>query len=139
MVVVDTMHFVPIEAVGTDADATEIAASQPWSLLAAGGLLLLLLGGGGVFAMTKRKQTQLGLAGRGDGEAMLSGPDSVPVGSSLGSSLGSSVGSAVGEGVALAGLAPLASPLAGLYELIDSRPEESLAVIRAWIADGEMA
>jgi flagellar M-ring protein FliF len=130
-VVVDTMHFVPAEAVGTDADAAEIVAAPPWTWLAVGGLVLLLVGGGGAFAMTRRKPTELGLAGRGDGEAMLSGPEPAAV--------GAAIGTPVGERVGLAGLAPLPSPLAGLYELIDSRPEESLAVIRAWIADGEAA
>jgi flagellar M-ring protein FliF len=131
-VVVDTMRFVAAEPLGTEADAGTIAPSLPWWLVIAVSFVLIV-GGGAVFAMMRRKLARLELARGADGEALLSAPAQAALAS------GGAVASGGAETDGSPSVTPLVSPLAGLYELIDSRPAESLAVIRAWIADGEAA
>jgi flagellar M-ring protein FliF len=117
-VVVDTLRFVAGEQAGTGSDEALIPASLPWMWLAVGGLAALVAGGVVVFAMVKRRQSPLELAGGDAREA---------------------IGAALTESTLIPNDTVLANPLAGLRELIDARPAESLAVIRAWIAESDAA
>jgi flagellar M-ring protein FliF len=115
-VVVDTLRFVATDQTGTGSDEATVPASLPWIWIAIGGLAVLLAGGSVVLTMMKRRQAQLEL-GRGDEREALA--------------------AALADNTLMPDPAPLANPLAGLRELVDARPAESLAVIRAWIAEGE--
>jgi flagellar M-ring protein FliF len=120
-VIVDTMRFVASEQSGTGSGEAVEPASVPLVWIVAGGAAVLLLAAGGALLLSRHRQARLALTAR-ENEALLSGPAPVP------DALVS---------VKSTGASPVLSPLAALIELIDSRPEESLAVIRAWIADGE--
>jgi flagellar M-ring protein FliF len=115
-VVVDTLRFVSSDQTGTGSDEAAIPASLPWMWIALGALAVLLTVGSLVFTMMKRRQAQLELAGGDEREA---------------------IAAALADNTLIPDAAPLANPLAGLRELIDARPAESLAVIRAWIAESE--
>jgi flagellar M-ring protein FliF len=117
-VVVDTLRFVAGEPLGTGSDEAALSASLPWLWLSFGGLALLLIGGATVFALRKHRQAPLELAGGAETGAL---------------------GGVLTENALMPDPLALANPTAGLRELIDARPEESLAVIRAWIAEGDAA
>jgi hypothetical protein len=81
----------------------------------------VLLGGAAAFVLSKRKRTRLALLARTENVALAAGAN---------------------EADAIAAmenpsLPPLSTPLTALFELVDQRPEESLAVIRAWIEEAE--
>lgn len=120
-VVVDTMHFVPNEQLGIGSDEVAKTAALPLVWIVSGGVAVLLLASAGMFMLGRRKRERLRLANAA-GEALLAGPAQGAAAAALAESLGLP--------------APLA-PLATLFELVDSRPEEALAVIRAWIAENE--
>jgi flagellar M-ring protein FliF len=115
-VVVDTLRFVVTDQSGSGPDEAAIPASLPWMWITLGGLAVLIAGGAIVFTMMKRRQAKLELANGDDREALAT---------------------ALADSALMPDTAPLANPLAGLRELIDARPAESLAVIRAWIAESE--
>lgn len=127
-VVVDTMRFVPTPDVGTGAgaDAVTVAAQPVW-VWAAGGALAVLILGAAILFMRRGKTANLRIAGAGEREMLLPG------------AAHAAIGAALAEGAAVPGLPSPPNVLAGLYELIDARPDEAVAVIRTWIAEGESA
>ncbi len=124
-VVVDTLRFIAGEQLGTASYDAMTPAPRPMMWVVIGGLMILLVGGGAAYFMMRRQQTQLELERGGDGETMLSGSAHAQASAEL------------MQGATLPGGPPLANQMAGLFALIDARPEESVAVIRAWIAEGE--
>lgn len=125
-VVVDTMRFVPAPDVGVSSDAVAMAPQPVWIGAAGGGLAVLILGMI-VLLMRRRKRASLRLAATEEREMMLPGAAQA------------AIGAALAEGPAVPGLHSPPNVLAGLYELIDARHNEAVAVIRAWIAEGESA
>ncbi|HEX2940349.1 MAG TPA: flagellar basal-body MS-ring/collar protein FliF [Rhodopila sp.] len=121
-VTVDTMRFIPSEQSGIGSDEGAAAAQIPVMWIAIGGVAGLLLIGAGLVMMGRRKRERLRLA-NAEGEALLPGPAQA-----------TAAAAALAESLGLP--APLA-PLATLFQLVDTRPDESLAVIRAWIAEGD--
>lgn len=119
---VETMRFLPSEPLGVSSDQVLLPAPVPLVWLIAGGVAVLVLAGAGLLVMGKRKQARLALAAS-EGEALLPGPAGAAETAAL-----------TAESV---GLPPVPSPLAALLELVDARPEESLAVIRAWISEND--
>jgi len=121
IVTVDTMAFLPPDLQGSGADIP-LEAATPWALIAVGALVVLLVGGGGGVIMMQRKRTRLELA-KAEEAAALAAREQVI---------------ALEEVQANAG-PQLPDPLLNLFELIDQRPEESVAVIRNWITESETA
>ncbi len=136
-IAVDTMRFVADETLGTGAGENPEAASLPWTWIAVAGVLAALLLLGGAFVL--RKRGRLALARNGQGTPLLAA--SQPA---LGSSPGAALPGAASASDQTA-LVPrpsargLPAPVLALYDLVDARPEEALAVIRTWIADSEAA
>ena len=129
IVTVDSLPFVVFDPEGTGSDYAANASKVPWNWLAIAALLALALVGTGGGMMIWRNRGRLDLVARDQANALLSGaapgtPTTVLVEKQPG-----------------AAAIPLAAPtpLSILHELIDERPDEALAVIRAWIADGEAA
>jgi flagellar M-ring protein FliF len=120
IVTVDTMTFLPPELLGSGADLPLVAAATPWAIIAVGALVVLLVGGGAGVILMQRKRARLELAEAEAATALAASEDVTALEEK-------------------ANGPSLPSPLVSLFELIDLRPEESLAVIRNWIADSEAA
>jgi flagellar M-ring protein FliF len=121
-VTVETMAFVPLEPEGSEAGGTTVipGVSNMWLTISAMLAVVVLAGGGfGAFAFRRQKLAKLELA-RQQAEAL--GKPAAPT----------------EEMVLLSNLdQPIrASALLALHELVDNRPDEVLAVIRAWISEG---
>jgi flagellar M-ring protein FliF len=125
VVTVETMRFVATEAEGGSADR---AAEPPayWAWAAPFGAVILLLVGGVVIALLMRRRPTLEPVGL----SALPAPDGAQTALSVIPAKAIELKALVEQP-----LAAIAGPLAGLLELIDTRPDESLAVLRAWIAD----
>jgi flagellar M-ring protein FliF len=125
VVTVDTMRFVSAEAEGGSADRP---AEPPayWAWAAPFGAVILLLLGGFVIALLIRRRPTLEPVA----VSALQAPDGTPTALSVVPSTALELKALVEQP-----LAAIAGPLSGLLELIDARPDESLAVLRAWIAD----
>lgn len=117
---VDTMHFMPpLAAMGEDGEAPA-AGLQSWLLLIGGGVAVLLLAGGAVFFLRRRKG---------------------PVADSINAAL-AAVAHAGQE--AISGPAEeqlmIANELNGagatLDAIFETHPDEALALVRSWIAEG---
>ena len=136
VVTVDTMHFIADDSVGTAADAgpSGTASSLNW-ITSAGLVLVLLVVAGTAAAVVLRKGTpRIDLARSAE-------PPALPA--AIAAAAGDAPGLPNPAAADAAKLAPpvglslpaIEGPLTELYQLFDARPEEALAVLRAWIAD----
>jgi flagellar M-ring protein FliF len=125
VVTVDTLRFVAPEIEGGSAER-QAAPPAIWVWAAPFGAVVLLLAGGVIIVLLMRRRAPVEAVG----VPALSAPQGTQTALSL-------IPATPMEFKALVEppLAAIAGPLAGLLELIDARPDESLAVLRAWIAD----
>jgi flagellar M-ring protein FliF len=128
-ITVDTLHFLPADDTGTGSDVQPVAAQPVWIWASIGALAVLLLAAATVM-LTMRKRYQVELARR---EA------AATAAAALTEETGANVPVLTAEQRALIPAAQADAQdtfLMSLYDLIDQRPDEALAVLRAWIAGG---
>jgi flagellar M-ring protein FliF len=124
-VTVDTLRFIPSEATGTDAAPEVAPATLPWTWIGGAAVLLLLLAlvGARVVMRGSRRRIELANTGRAEALAVEAADDAA-------------VPALAAVQQALVPLAPGQSEaVRALHDLVDARPDETLAVIRAWIAE----
>ncbi|CAH2605532.1 Flagellar M-ring protein (plasmid) [Rhodovastum atsumiense] len=118
---VETMRFAAGKAEGTEAGGTADTADQPsWLVIAAAVALFVLLAGGGGIAVAVRRRKNREMARRMAEQAALAAAAAPEEEMMLLSSLDQPI---------------RASAVVALNELLDTRPDEALAVLRAWIAE----
>lgn len=131
VVTVDTMRFVAGDALGVSASRDLPNGALVWSWMEPAAIVLLLLLGGGAVLLFVRRGARLDLLKpRAEVPALaVAQPAEEAV----------SLPSPIEEIKALLTpplpLPAIEGPLTGLYELMDSRPDEALAVLRAWIGE----
>ena len=128
-VTIDTMRFVPADSFMADAGGETSAQATSWSPLTIGAPVLLVLGGAAVMMLRRRRRT-----------ALVGAPDIA---------MAAIAGAMESPAVALAGpaehlmlgsdVALEPGPIAELHALVERHPDEVLAVIKAWIAEGAAA
>jgi flagellar M-ring protein FliF len=127
-VTVDTLHFLPEDGIGTlaSAEAGAGAALGTPQWLALGGALLALAVGGLLFQRRRTRQ-RLAIEAAREAEAA--------------AAAAAASYNAVDDAIATVGqdIQIRLSSLTALQEIIDNRPEEALAVMRAWIEEGAPA
>jgi flagellar M-ring protein FliF len=126
VVTVDTMRFVADDAEGGSADHSAEPA-QSWAWAAPLGVVIVLFAGGAILLMFLRRRRPIDLVPVPEQQALVAAQPQ-PSGNLPATLL---------EARTLVEQPPqaIAGPLAGLHELIDARPDEALAVLRAWIAE----
>jgi len=121
-VTVDTLHFAAAEgeAGGAEGGPVAAAAYSSWMAIGAVLVLVLLVGGGGTGTLMLRRRARVRLAVQETTRQMLEQAKPQPE-----------------EMVLLATMdAPIrASTVAALAMMADTRPDDVLAVLRAWIAE----
>jgi flagellar M-ring protein FliF len=120
---VDTMHFIPPSAALGETGEPAASGLQSWWMPVAGGIAVVLLAGGAMLVMRKRRGPIAGgldaaLIAAGPGQEALSGP---------------------GAAEQLLLTNDQNSAVATLNGIFDSHPDEALALVRAWIAEGAPA
>jgi flagellar M-ring protein FliF len=125
VVTVDTMRFVADDAEGSSAERSA-APPASWAWAAPLGAALIVLAGVAILVFL-RKRPPIDLVPVTGQQALVAGSAPQPAG----------LPATVLDARTLVEQPPqaIAGPLAGLHELIDSRPDEALAVLRAWIAE----
>lgn len=167
-ITVETMRFLPVEPLGSSAEAgAGEHTSMQWTWIAIGVLTALLVGGA-VVVLQMRSRHQMALAFMNQNSQALPGqagmvlnqitgvPGAAGVtvltsaagpagaltvttaeGQALALSVDQQIG-ADGEEVRAAGQAEADQPsLVALFDLIDSRPDEALAVLQSWLAGNQ--
>ena len=141
-VTVETMRFMPDAATGTSADVESGPFSQLsiiWISIGAGAVLLL--GGFTIMRMRRNRQSGRGQAGQSGAALALTSSDArlglvspQPNGQLAALTAGSD--GAGGTPALSFGRPELGQQalLAGLFEIVDARPEEAVATLRSWLA-----
>ena len=167
-ITVETMRFLPVEPLGSTAEAgAGEHTTMQWTWIAIGVLTALLVGGA-VVVLQMRNRHQMALAFMNQnnpalptpagmvlnqitgapgaaGVTVVTGPagaaGALTVTTAEGQALALSVDQQVGADAAeakAAGLAEADQPsLVALFDLIDSRPDEALAVLQSWLAGNQ--
>jgi flagellar M-ring protein FliF len=128
IVTVDTLRFLPEEGPGTlvsvDGAGTSLGTTE-FALLGGGALLL---GGSGLFMMRRRRSRRAAAQAAAEAAAAAAAAAAAQA-------------EAMDDAIATVGqdIQIRLSSLNALHEIIDSRPEEALAVVRTWIEEGAQA
>jgi flagellar M-ring protein FliF len=127
-ITVDTMRFVPADQIiGDGVEMTPPATS--WSWLTIGGPVVLVLGAAAVMLLRRRRSIAL-VGGPGIAMAALEGPMD-PAALAL---AGTPERLMLGTDVTIE-----PGPIAALHALVEQHPDEAVALIKAWIAEGSAA
>jgi flagellar M-ring protein FliF len=120
-VTVETMHFLPPSAAFDEAVAIGSGGMQSWLLPVAGAIVVLLVAGAAVFIMRRRRGPVVDRLNAAIDVVAQAGQDAIAV-------LG------VAEPLLLTNDENRAA--ATLNNIFDTNPEEAVALLRAWIAEG---
>jgi flagellar M-ring protein FliF len=120
-VTVETMHFIPPSAAFDEAEAAAAGGVQSWLLPVAGVMVVLLVAGAAVFIMRRRRGPVVDRLNAAIDVVAQAGQDAIAV-------LG------VTEPLLLTNEENRAA--ATLNNIFDTNPEEAVALLRAWIAEG---
>ena len=122
-VTVDTLRFIPSDAVGTEAAPETAPATIPWIWIGVAAVLLLVLGGARLVMRGSRRRIELANARTTEALAVE----------------GEAAAAVPALATAEKALVPLPSgpseAVRALHDLVDARPDETLAVIRAWLTE----
>jgi flagellar M-ring protein FliF len=120
-VTVETMHFLPASAAFDEAEAIASAGQRSWLLPIAGGIGVLLVAGAAVFFMRRRRGPVVDRLNAVIDVVAQAGQDAI-------------AGLSTSETLLLTNDENRAA--ATLNNIFDTNPEEAVALLKAWIAEG---
>jgi flagellar M-ring protein FliF len=129
---VDTMHFLPPSAALGEAGEEAAVVAQSWLYPTAGAVGVLVLAGGAFVFLRKRRgpvADVLNAALTASGQGVISGPSGETTGALEGPD----------KRRLLANEQSAAGAVATLNSVFDTQPDEALALVRGWIAEGSPA